>query len=82
MTKQKKQFQIPEQLLRSLDECSSGGFLLFSFDENGAPDIHAIFDNPAYSLAMQQFVKNWITAVEETHLDLTKQQMLVGSRKK
>lgn len=33
-------FRLPKQTLNQLFEFSSGGYLLFTFDEDGNPDVH------------------------------------------
>lgn len=38
-------FQIPESFLEKLNEFSSGGYLLFCFDEDGDPDFHIAVDS-------------------------------------
>lgn len=81
MVKQKK-FQIPEQLLRSLDECSGGGYVLFAFNQDGIPEPFATFDSPTHSLAAIQYISNWVDAVKATNLEMTKNSMLIGQRKK
>lgn len=82
MPKKIKAFQMPEQLLRSLDECTKNGFLLFSFNQNGEPDIHCTLDDATASLAMIGFVENWVTAVKQTQVAQAAAQMMGGSRKK
>ncbi len=57
-------FKIPSSLLKQLDECSFGGFVLFSFDGDGNPQVHSKFDNSVNAMALQQFVSNWNDAVK------------------
>ena len=38
-------FNIPPTLLQQLNEFSYGGFLLFTYDDQGSPRYYAQFDN-------------------------------------
>ena len=67
----KKQFEIPKPVLRQINECSNGGFVLFAFDKKGMPVVHNYFDEPTKALALQQYVSNWILAVEAVNLEVT-----------
>ena len=81
MSRKKKSFQIPEQILRSINECSSGGFLLFTFNDQGIPETIANFDSPAHSIAMASFVKNWSNAIEEIHKNITIQNLCAANKR-
>jgi hypothetical protein len=81
MSKKKKSFQIPDSVLRTLDEMSSGGFLLFTFDENCLPSVNASFDSPAHSMALVSFVENWSLALKQNHILMTQQGMMSSPRK-
>ena len=80
MARKKKTFQIPEHFLRQLGEFSSGGWLLFTFNDQGVPETSADFDSPAHSIAMASFVKNWSNAVEEIHKNITIQNMCSANK--
>lgn len=66
-----KPFEIPEMLLSQLNECSSGGYLLFTFDSNGMPKITSQFDSPSHATSMQFYVANWIKALDMLNIDAT-----------
>lgn len=57
-------FKVPNRLLEQLNECSNSGFVLFSFDDNGNPQIYSRFDNQIYSRAMQTHIFNWVSAMD------------------
>lgn len=64
-----KDFQVPEAVLSQLNECSGGGYILFTFDEEGQPAVYCQFDNAAYALASQCYVKNWAEAIDQSHIN-------------
>ena len=66
-----KSFRMPSSILKQVDECSFGGFVLFSFDGDGNPQVHSKFDNSLNAMAVQQFVSNWIKAVEMMNCENT-----------
>jgi len=67
----KKNFQFPEKLLSQIDECSQGGFLLFTFDADGSPEVRTKFDNIQNAMAMHYYIINWLNAVEQINLEKT-----------
>jgi hypothetical protein len=75
MAKERK-YQIPESILRQLDEMSAGGFMLFTFDAERTPQVHASFDNPTTSLAMQHYIETWVTTIKEMHIDSLRNQFI------
>ena len=68
---QSKPFKMPTSLLKQLDECSYGGFVLFSFDADGNPQVHSKFDNSVNAMALQQFVSNWNDAIKMMNTENT-----------
>ncbi len=65
----KKKFVFPKQLLRQINECSNGGFILFHFDESGMPRMHSNFDTPQNTMAMQYFIGNWSKSIEAFNIE-------------
>lgn len=63
-------FEIPEKLLNQINEFSAGGFLLFTFDENGKPTINSYFDDMTHAIAMQSHIQTWIKALDHLNLKL------------
>lgn len=52
---QKKPFEFPQSLLKQVDECSRGGFILFSLGEDGEPEIYSHFDNSTQEMGLLFF---------------------------
>jgi len=71
----KKKFKFPEMLLEQVNECSDGGFILFTFGQDGEPLVHCKFDGLKDALAMQYHVVNWSKAVENLNLETTIDQL-------
>tara|TARA_R100000152_G_C6776423_1_gene205534 strand:- start:2182 stop:2475 length:294 start_codon:yes stop_codon:yes gene_type:complete len=61
----KRGFEIPQSMLRQLNEFSDGGFVLFTFDDNGNPNVHSKFDTNKDAMALQMFISNYAEAIEE-----------------
>lgn len=51
----KKPFEFPEALLKQIDECSRGAFLLFALDEDGEPEVYSQFDNTTNAMGLLFF---------------------------
>ena len=69
-------FQIPEELLLKINECSYGGFVLFCFNDHGSPDVYSMVDNDVNAMALQYYIRNWWKTVEEVSIESSKQQLL------
>ena len=41
----KKKFNFPDAVLKQIDECSFGGYVLFNFSNKGEPQVFTKFDN-------------------------------------
>ena len=73
-----KEFQFPDSILSQIDECSQGGFLLFTFDKKGMPEVRSKFDNAQNAMAMHYYINNWLNhldrnyrpEIKHNHLDL------------
>lgn len=71
MGKKNRKFVFPKCILNQLDECSNGGFVLFSFDADGIPQMHVSFEHPQSALALQYYITNYSTAVQQINLENT-----------
>jgi len=71
----KKNFVIPNSILSQLNECSSGGFLLFAFDEVGTARSYVKFDTEMHLLALQKTAEYWIEGMEAANLEQMKDTM-------
>ena len=64
-------FVFPKQILDQINECSNGGFILFTLNDEGLPEVHSDFDNPIHAMALQYYVNNWSKAVEMLNAEAT-----------
>jgi hypothetical protein len=79
----KKHLQkIPDQVLAQINEWSSGGFLLFTFDEHGNPQINSNFDNQNYAASMQYYISNWVKAIDCINLAMITNAIAQARRRK
>lgn len=60
-----KNFDIPQSFLSSLNEYTNGGFLIFTFDEDGNPVVINQFDSQIHAVAMHSYVNKWSQALDE-----------------
>ena len=67
----KNKSKVDKPLLRDVNEYANGGFILFSFAEDGFPEINSHFDDGSKALALQHYVQNWSLAVEAVTLENT-----------
>lgn len=65
----KKQFVVPDKILNEINECSGGGYILFTYDQDSAPRVYASFDSAAHGLGMQKFMQNWLSLVDTVSLE-------------
>lgn len=56
-------------MLDDLNEFSGGGYILFIYDQNSSPKVHANFDSAAHGLGMQKFMQNWLSLVDNISLE-------------
>ena len=67
----KKKFNFPNNLLKQLDECSFGGYILFNFNSKGDPQVFTKFDNQMNAMALLYYVGSWISTVDQMNMDAT-----------
>jgi len=67
----KKKFNFPPQLLKQLDECSFGGYILFNFSSDGDPQVFTKFDNQMNAMALLYYLGSWISTVDQMNMDAT-----------
>lgn len=63
-------FEIPQKTLSQINEFSSGGFVLFTFDEDGNPRMASQFDSIPHAAAMQYFIYNWSKVLNSANTKL------------
>jgi hypothetical protein len=67
----KKKFNFPNNLLKQLNECSFGGYILLNFNEKGDPQVFTKFDNQANAMALLYYLGSWINTVDQMNADAT-----------
>jgi hypothetical protein len=67
----KKKFVFPKQLLRQINECSNGGFVLFRLNNEGIPEIFSNFDDYPSAMALNYYISNWAKAIEAYNIEKT-----------
>jgi hypothetical protein len=78
----KKNFNFPNQLLKQLDECSFGGYVLFNFNSDGDPQVFTKFDNQMNAMALLYYLGSWISTVDQMNMDATADAINKENRKK
>ena len=62
-------FKIPPSLLAQINECSNGGYVLFTFDSAGSPVTHSHFDTPMNAMALEYYIDHYIKTLEAINLE-------------
>lgn len=70
-----KTFKIPDSLLKQIDECSFGGYILFNFSSKGEPQVYTKFDNQINAMALLYYVNTWSQSVDQLNLEATTDQI-------
>lgn len=67
----KKKFNFPRSLLKQIDECSYGGYILFNFSAKGEPQVYTKFDNQINAMALLYYLNTWGQSVDQLNLEAT-----------
>lgn len=67
----KKKFNFPESLLKQIDECSFGGYIMFNFSNKGEPQVFTKFDNQINAMALLYYVNTWSQSIDQLNLEAT-----------
>jgi len=67
----KKKFKVPESLLKQIDECSFGGYIMFNFSSKGEPQVFTKFDNQINAMALLYYVNTWSQSIDQLNLEAT-----------
>jgi hypothetical protein len=67
----KKKFKIPDSLLKQIDECSFGGYIMFNFSNKGEPQVFTKFDNQINAMALLYYVNTWSQSIDQLNLEAT-----------
>lgn len=71
----KKKFNFPDSLLKQIDECSFGGYIMFNFSNKGQPQVFTKFDNQINAMALLYYVNTWSQSVDQLNLEATTDQI-------
>jgi len=71
MVTNKKNFKVPESLLKQIDECSFGGYIMFNFSNKGEPQVFTKFDNQINAMALLYYVNTWSQSIDQLNLEAT-----------
>jgi len=80
VTNKKKSFKIPDSLLKQLDECSFGGYIMFNFSSKGEPQVFTKFDNQINAMALLYYVNTWSQSIDQLNLEATTDQIAKTNR--
>jgi hypothetical protein len=75
VTNKKKTFKIPDSLLKQIDECSFGGYILFNFSSKGEPQVFTKFDNQINAMALLYYINTWSQSIDQLNLEATTDQI-------
>jgi hypothetical protein len=67
----KKKFKVPNSLLKQIDECSFGGYIMFNFSNKGEPQVFTKFDNQINAMALLYYVNTWSQSIDQLNLEAT-----------
>ena len=67
----KKKFNFPVSLLKQIDECSVGGYILFNFSSKGEPQVYTKFDNQINAMALLYYLNTWGQSIDQLNLEAT-----------
>lgn len=71
----KKKFNFPDSLLKQIDECSFGGYILFNFSSKGEPQVYTKFDNQINAMALLYYINTWSQSIDQLNLEATTDQI-------
>ena len=77
----KKKFNFPNNLLKQLDECSFGGYILFNFNSKGDPQVFTKFDNQMNAMALLYYLGSWSSTVDQMNMYATADAIIEQSDK-
>ena len=71
-----KKFKFPDEVLTKINECSNGGYVLFSINTEGLPEVFSEFDDPTKAMPLQYYIDNWTKAIESLNLEMTAKHII------
>ena len=63
-------FKFPAAILKQINECSNGGFLLFNFNAAGSPEVYFHSDSDLHTIALLSHAENYTKAAKMTHQEI------------
>ena len=57
-----EKFKFPKSLLSQVNECSNGGFVLFTFNAEGTPEVYFTSDSDMHTIALISHAEGYIRA--------------------
>ena len=63
------------KILKQIDECSFGGYIMFNFSSKGEPQVYTKFDNQINAMALLYYVNTWSQSVDQLNLEATTDQI-------
>ena len=76
----KKKFNFPDAVLKQIDECSFGGYVLFNFSNKGEPQVFTKFDNQINAMALLYYLNTWSQSVDQLNLEATTDLLAKNSK--
>lgn len=58
-------------MLKQIDECSYGGYILFNFSAKGEPQVYTKFDNQINAMALLYYLNTWGQSVDQLNFEAT-----------
>ena len=80
MVTNKKKFNFPDAVLKQIDECSFGGYVLFNFSNKGEPQVFTKFDNQINAMALLYYLNTWSQSVDQLNLEATTDLLAKNSK--
>ena len=76
----KKKFNFPDAVLKQIDECSFGGYVLFNFSNKGEPQVFTKFDNQINAMALLYYLNTWSQSIDQLNLEATTDLLAKNSK--
>jgi hypothetical protein len=70
--KKDEKFSFPPQVLNQINECSSGGFILFTINSENAPEVFFSYDSEVSMIALRKWATDYLDNMDEID------QMMMG----
>ena len=61
--------KIPRSILSQINECTGGGFVLFTCSNTGEVSVDSHFDNNLFAMALTAYEENWAEAIDQVTIE-------------